>query len=84
MSANAAPIFDVNDRVTAGVVVFHDITKHKLAEKELKKRLNYEHLLSEISACAITADDLDQFRDRCIRIMADILDVSRIYIFDYD
>ncbi len=34
---NAAPILDANSRITAGIVVFHDITSTKRAEEEAQK-----------------------------------------------
>ncbi|MDM8515433.1 cache domain-containing protein [Desulfobacterales bacterium HSG16] len=37
MSGNAAPVFNSEGKIIAGVLVFLDITKHKQAEKELTK-----------------------------------------------
>jgi PAS domain S-box-containing protein len=45
VSANAAPICDEEGRVTAGIVVFHDITERKRAEEEL---IQYRDHLEEL------------------------------------
>ncbi len=37
VSANAAPIRDAGGRITAGIVVFHDIAARKRAEEEIQK-----------------------------------------------
>lgn len=37
VSVNAAPIRDASERITAGIVVFHDITARKQAEEEIQK-----------------------------------------------
>ena len=37
ISVNAAPIHDAEGRVTAGIVVFHDITVRKRAEEDIQK-----------------------------------------------
>lgn len=76
-------IFDGNGEVVALEGFISDITEGKQAEEEVRKRLSYEHLLSEISSLAIKAEDLNKFQNECLKIMADILDVSRIYIFEH-
>ena len=48
VSCNAAPIQDISGNVTAGIVVFHDITQQKKSEKELEEyRKNLEKLVDE-------------------------------------
>ncbi|MFZ5570785.1 MAG: PAS domain-containing hybrid sensor histidine kinase/response regulator [Thermodesulfobacteriota bacterium] len=37
ISANAAPIYDAEGGITAGIVVFHDITERKRTEEALRK-----------------------------------------------
>ena len=51
--------------------------------EELKKRLNYEHLLSEISAMAVIVGNIIAFQNKCLELMGKALDVSRIYIFEH-
>ena len=63
--------------------VTRDITNRKQAEEEIQKRLDYEYLLSEISSLAIVVDDLVAFQDQCLRIMGEVLNVSRVYIFEH-
>jgi PAS domain S-box-containing protein len=43
VSVNAAPIYDTEDRITAGIVIFHDITDYKQTVKALsvsRERMN--------------------------------------------
>ncbi|MBN1180718.1 MAG: PAS domain S-box protein [Bacteroidales bacterium] len=48
VSCNAAPIYDISGNVTAGIVIFHDITQQKKSEKELEEyRINLEKLVDE-------------------------------------
>ena len=61
-----------------------DITEIKKNEAALEKRLDYERLLSSISSAAIKVDNLKKFQQSCVEIMAEIVDVSRIYIFEHN
>lgn len=72
--------FDNSNRV---LLCVQDDTERKRAEEELKKRLDYEHLLSTILTSAITVEDLNTFQYECLAIMGKALDVSRIYIFEH-
>lgn len=44
VSANAAPIFGSDDKVSAGIVVFHDISERKQAEERIWKQANFDEL----------------------------------------
>ncbi len=39
VNVNAAPVFDDEGNMTAGIVIFHDITEQKNAEKAIEKRI---------------------------------------------
>jgi PAS domain S-box-containing protein len=55
VSANAAPIRDIAGKVTAGIVVFHDITDRKLAEEEranMQKQLLHTQKLESLGILA--------------------------------
>ncbi|MFP4547852.1 MAG: PAS domain-containing protein [Fidelibacterota bacterium] len=41
VQANAAPVYDSRGKVIAGIIVFSDITSHKLMEEDLKKTRNH-------------------------------------------
>jgi len=60
-----------------------DITERKKAEKALQERLSYEQLLSRVSVLAIETDDLYVFQNKCLAVMGETMDVSRIYIFEH-
>ena len=55
----------------------------KQIEEALKTRLNYEKMLSQISTEAISVTDIDEFQDKCLNILGNTLDASRIYIFEH-
>ena len=67
------------------IAVVTDITELKQAEEDLKKRLAYEKMLTDISTRAILIEEKDISRclDECLEIMGKTLHVSRIYIFEY-
>ena len=60
-----------------------DITDRKVAEEALRRRLDYENMVTYISTQAISIDDIAKFQDDCLEIMGKTLDVSRIYIFEH-
>ena len=59
-----------------------DITDRKVAEEALRRRLDYENMVTDISTQAISINDIAKFQDDCLEIMGRTLDVSRIYIFE--
>ena len=68
----------------ANAANLQEIKERKRAEADLKQRLIYEQMLSEISTRAATQGDINDFQDRCLHIIGKTIDVSRIYIFEYD
>jgi len=46
--------------------------------------LAYERMVSDISTLAVMVEDMDYFQKQTVDIMGKILDVSRIYIFEYN
>lgn len=55
--AHAAPIFDVNGHVTAGIVVFLDITARKRLEAERQQEKRFLQQITETSPVGITKVD---------------------------
>lgn len=51
--------------------------------QELKKRLAYEHLLSQISAMAVNLTDISAFQNKSLKLLGEITGVDRTYIFEY-
>ena len=58
--------------------------RHEELEKQLEKRLSYEHLVAHISSLAVTIGDLATLQTVCLRVLGRTLDVSRVYIFEHD
>jgi hypothetical protein len=52
-------------------------------DSKLKKRITYEKMLASLSERAVSVDDLNKFLDLSLKSMGSILDVSRIFIFEY-
>lgn len=55
----------------------------KRVEVALNTRLRYEMMLTDISARAALAEDINEFQNKCLEIMGKTLDVSSIYIFEH-
>lgn len=66
------------------IAIIEDITEQKLMQQTIARRLACERMLAQLSMCAVMADDVWNFQDECLHILAQVLDVSRIYIFTYD
>lgn len=69
--------------------IAHDITEKRAAEKELKRRLVYERLLSEISTLAVRVEELSDddwlppFLEASLEIIGQTINVSRTYLFEH-
>lgn len=61
-----------------------DITERKKSEAALRRRLDYERLLTTISTMAATAEDIAALQQASLEAMGEILDVSRAFIFEYN
>ncbi|MGQ9824187.1 MAG: HD domain-containing phosphohydrolase [Desulfotomaculales bacterium] len=61
-----------------------DITLQKKAEKELKKRLKYEKIISGVFQLALQERSLEVFLTESLRLMGEGIGVSRAYLFEAD
>lgn len=52
-------------------------------DEKLEKRIAYEKMLAGISEQAVSVDDLDDFLIASLKSLGSILDVSRVFIFEY-
>jgi PAS domain S-box-containing protein len=57
--------------------------ERKRSEEELRRRLKLEKMVSDISTHAVSAGQVSEFKQDCLDIMGETLDVSRIYIFEH-
>ena len=60
VNANAAPIRNDEGEVTAGIVVFLDITEHKQAEKEMSRKLLDQEIMASILGLAMQPISLEE------------------------
>jgi PAS domain S-box-containing protein len=59
LSINASPVRDANNRIIAGITVFHDITERKRAEQALVRSNHLLRAIIEASPLAVVSVDLD-------------------------
>jgi len=62
----------------------HRLLSAREAEEILKKRLAYEKMVSDISFLSLQIEDKSLFLKKCLEIMGKNVDVSRIFIYEYD
>lgn len=62
----------------------HRLLRARKAEEILKKRLAYEKMVSDISFLSLQIEDKSLFLKECLDIMGKNVDVSRIFIYEYD
>jgi len=67
------------------LIILIDITALKNKNELLNNRLKYEKAISKISSQAMMIKDIDDFLNTSLRILGEVTDVSRVYIFkNYD
>lgn len=74
--------FKVGPQTAAAI--FTEITRNKELEKEIRRRIDYENLLSTVSILAVEEGNLDLFLKNCIDNIGKAVEVSRIYLFEHD
>ena len=79
---SARPLEYANEDCLLAVVT--DVSELKGAQEALSERLTYEKMLADISTRAVIVEDVDRWLDECLEIMGKTLNVSRIYIFEYN
>lgn len=62
--------------------IFTEVTERKKGQIALERRAKYEQLLSQISLQASTAKDVDAFKHEVVELLGNVLEVSRVYIFE--
>jgi PAS domain S-box-containing protein len=59
------------------------IKKCRILEHELKQRIKFERMLTDISADSMVITDITKYQNKCLKIMGKALDVCRIFIFEH-
>jgi PAS domain S-box-containing protein len=83
VSVNAAPIRDAAGAVTAGIVVFADITVQKEIEEAERLARTDRELIGRLATAAIQVQDILRFQQEMSRLLGEALDVSRIRVCVY-
>ena len=84
VSTNAAPIRDRNGVITAGIVIFTDITAQKHAEEAERRERADRDLLGRLATEALNARDRARFQQDLLTRLGEAIDVSRAYVFTYN
>jgi PAS domain S-box-containing protein len=78
---SAAPIVDDKGNIIGAVLVFKDITERRIAEKTIKRRLEFEKTISNISSRFVGVFDMDFAINYSLREMGRLSGASRAYLF---
>ncbi len=81
--ATASPLYDPDGQIVGAIESIRDITNRKQAEEAIRRRLDYEKAVSQISIWAMEANNLSEFLNACLDLLGCTVDVSRTYIFEY-
>lgn len=63
--------------------IARNVTDRKANEDNLKKRIKYEKMLSDISMKTVNCTEISSFCKQCLTIIGKTLDVSKTYIFEH-
>jgi PAS domain S-box-containing protein len=83
VSATKAPILDDTGRVTGIVGISRDITERIRAEEALQRRVEFERVITTLSARFINlpAGEIDDAINRALQVIGELAGVDRSYIF---
>ncbi|MFP4498639.1 MAG: response regulator [Vulcanimicrobiota bacterium] len=84
MEVHAHPIFDENGEVKQIIEYTLDVTERKQAEKLLKRRLEFEKVISNISANFVITKNIYNYISKSLSSLAMIIDAQRINLFKFD
>jgi PAS domain S-box-containing protein len=75
------PIFDDKGNLTGSVYIIRDITVRKKADEALKRRLEFEKTIANISSRFLEVSDIDKAINVALRDMGILNGASRAYLF---
>ncbi len=81
--ATASPLFDSEGRLTGSVHVLRDVTLQKKAEEKLRRRAEFERVISRISSRFIRlgSENLDDEIQQALEEIGQFADADRSYVF---
>lgn len=82
LEADTAPITDKHGVETGTIILLHDITKIKLAERELEQRDKLLQATADAVAALLVKEDLDEAIGDSLRTLGTAIGVDRVYIFE--
>lgn len=83
---NAAPIIDDKGECAGGVLVFKDISERRKAEETIKRRLEFEKTIADVSSQFVGIFDINCAIDYALKRMGNLSDASGVclYLFKDD
>ncbi|WP_198003748.1 PAS domain-containing protein [Methanococcoides burtonii] len=85
MEEMGMPLLNSSGEVTSISGIIRDVTERKDLEDALKKRVEFERIISDISSSFInfSSDELDGKMHDAIESIGNISDITQCYIYDY-
>ncbi len=81
---NAAPIIDDKGDLAGGVLIFKDITRRKHAEKTIKRRLEFEKTIADVSSQFVGIFDMDNTIPYALKKIGGLSGASGACLFLYN
>ncbi|MGH3144607.1 MAG: GAF domain-containing protein, partial [Rubrobacter sp.] len=76
MRCDCSPVYDTEGRIVAAVGVYHDVTRQKRAEEEIKTRTRQQAEVARLGMQALATDNLQSLLDEAVSLMARTLQVE--------
>ena len=63
--------------------IFGNVFERRRSEEKLRQRLVSEKIVSRVSTLSAEAGEVEEFLDRSLTAMGEVLEISRVYIFEH-